>query len=221
MGCLVIFLHPLSCVSAQQENPQLLDCTRAGSQLVGTFSDAPAVGRLVQFHDVKNTWQQWVVLPPDDQGLVDGHWQGKTVSTDFLGSAPPTVTPLLCSATDVPYNDAYSISGNSCPQHNIVVDNGPQVDVKEIYHDRSNLRVIFRVIMQKWFAAGIALLNERLTLSVDDKILEVIPVRGYEPQTVRIDLRLQPQQHVVLFGLLDSGGLFKDQLETPQGTICI
>jgi len=96
------------------------------------------------------------------------------------------------------------------------------VDVREVYYDGSNLRVIFRVVERKWFAAGIVTLNERVALSIDGKIVQTVSVQGFEPRLVLADLKLTRGRHyAIVYGVLEKGGLDDGKLESPNGAICI
>jgi hypothetical protein len=212
------YAQPIPKVS--QPEPKVSGCRLVDSDLVGSFAKIPSGMVLVQFRDAGRKWLQWTVLPPDAQPFSSG--TGKDIDTRFLGSSALATSSIICTAISVPYNNAFDLAGTGCPQHNTVVDSGPQVDVREIYFNGSKLRAIFRIIRQKWFAAGIYQLRERLALSVDGKILKTLPVIGYEPQVVAGEVSFAPgHHHVVIFGLLENGREEEGRLETPQGSICI
>lgn len=154
----------------------------------------------VAHFEMKNKWQQLVVLPAEGQWGVDA--SGVGIDTEFMGPHKLQRAPVTCSieTLDAPAT-TFNLTDGPCPDaQGTVIDSGPEARVRQIYFDGLHLRMVFTIVERQWGNTGIYEINDQLWVSIDGN-KRVIPIHGYEPLTTSIDVAVLPRmRHTVLFG---------------------
>lgn len=194
---------PSSSATAQTPEPNSAgNCVTNGYYLEGGFDRQLPDHGVVQFADERAGWKQWLFLPAENPWMRSG--SGSSVAMGFLGkhNGPPgRSNPVPCVLIPSADSNALDVGGSGCSNGFTVVDNGPIAALREVYVDKSKLQAILTVRDSKWGASGINEINDHLVVVLDGKIIRKMPVRGFEPQTLSVELTIPAAgHHVIVFG---------------------